>query len=308
MLMPLSVLWAPQNPECNKSDFSCYVDWRDNHCRSSESQWNNPEKYPDLGKVTTDYVEFTVTSQNTQMSKLISSEIHPTEKSKLQKELDPKRIGTFRWYKAAEIARIQYRNNMNKIFSCAVSASRIQVVTQVQKLIQQAGSTEISKQLEKDIQKLKLNSPKNCSPTSSDVMKSYPAAIVRSATTEYCSYLFYNEYLTAQIDQNRTQTFDVETKIGEWGENASLPLNMQEYADLFSSYANQIQSNVARAQSTLPKALVAYREMERTYGVHIMLVIIYDDYLTLRQNLSTYLNAVSQFFEKAENAQSANNQ
>lgn len=83
---------------------------------------------------------------------------------------------------------------------------------------------------------------------------------------------------------------------------------MQEYADLFSSYANQIQSNVARAQSTLPKALVAYREMERTYGVHIMLVIIYDDYLTLRQNLSTYLNAVSQFFEKAENAQSANNQ
>ncbi len=307
LLTPLSVLWAPKNPECNKSDFSCYIDWRDNHCRSPDNGWNDSTKYPDLGKVTNDYAEFTSQGQNAQMSKIISSEIYPSEKTKLQKELDPKRIGTFRGYKTAEIARIQYRNNMNKIFSCSVSASRIQVVTQLQKLIQQAGSKEINEKLKKDIQKLKLNSPKNCSPTSSDTMKSYPAAIVRSATTEYCSYLFYNEYLEAQIDQNQTQVFEIESKIGEWWENASLPSNMWDYANLFTSYSDQIQSNIARAQSTLPKALVAYREMERTYGVHIMLMIIYDDYLTLGQNLSTYLSAVSQFFEKVENAMSANN-
>ena len=48
--------------------------------------------------------------------------------------------------------------------------------------------------------------------------------------------------------------------------------------------------------------------MERTYSVHLMLMIVYDDYLELRQNMNTYLNAVSQLFEKANNAQSANNQ
>lgn len=68
----------------------------------------------------------------------------------------------------------------------------------------------------------------------------------------------------------------------------------------------QIQSDVDRATSTLQKSAVAYREMERTYMLHLMLLIIYDDYLELRQNMNTYLNAVSQLFEKAKNAQSAN--
>lgn len=75
-----------------------------------------------------------------------------------------------------------------------------------------------------------------------------------------------------------------------------------------SSRQLQIQRDIARAVTTLPKAIVAYREMERTYSIHLMLMIVYDDYLELRQNVNTYLNAVSQLFEKANNAQSGNNQ
>lgn len=305
--LPATVLWLPSEPACDKALFSCYVDWRDNYCRSSESPWNAAQSYPELGKVTLDYVEFSAASQNSQIARIKNEEKGPTEKSKLEKELDMKRIGTFAGYKSVEIARIQYRNNMNKIFSCAVVASRIQSIEKVSELIQKAWSTEISKKLTQDANKLKALSPANCATAQNNNTKiDYASAVVRSATTEYCSYRFYNEYLKAQIDQNRTQTFEIETKIGEWWENMSLPPNMQDYANLFSTYTNQVQSNIARAQTTLPKALVAYREMERTYGVHIMLLIIYDDYIELRQNLSTYLNAVSQLFEKAKNAQSAN--
>lgn len=75
--------------------------------------------------------------------------------------------------------------------------------------------------------------------------------------------------------------------------------------DMNSRYV-QIRNDLSRATSTLPKALVAYREMERTYAVHLMLIIIYDDYLELRENLNSYLSTVSQIFEKAKNAQSAN--
>lgn len=69
---------------------------------------------------------------------------------------------------------------------------------------------------------------------------------------------------------------------------------------------NSIQNEMTRAENTLPKALMAYREMQRTYSVHILLVMITDDYLTLRSNLDLYLSNISQLFEKAHNAQDAN--
>ena len=67
-----------------------------------------------------------------------------------------------------------------------------------------------------------------------------------------------------------------------------------------------LRDELVRAETTLPKALIAYREMQRTYGVHILLVMILDDYMTLRNNLDLYLSNISQLFEKANNAQDAN--
>ena len=51
---------------------------------------------------------------------------------------------------------------------------------------------------------------------------------------------------------------------------------------------------------------MAFQEMDRTYVTHLLLVIIYDDYLKLRDNLDKYMSIVSQTFEKAYNAQDAN--
>ncbi len=47
--------------------------------------------------------------------------------------------------------------------------------------------------------------------------------------------------------------------------------------------------------------------MEKVYPTHLMLTIIYDDYIRLRKNLSAYMNASSQLYLKAFNAQDANN-
>lgn len=67
-----------------------------------------------------------------------------------------------------------------------------------------------------------------------------------------------------------------------------------------------MDSERLRAEDTLPRALKAFREMKRTYMPHILLTLIYDDYLELRNNLDLYLSNVSQLFEKAHNAQDAN--
>lgn len=73
-----------------------------------------------------------------------------------------------------------------------------------------------------------------------------------------------------------------------------------------SSYTNKLESERTRANSTVPKAIMAFQEMDRTYITHLLLVIIYDDYLKLRDNLNSYMSIISQTFEKAYNAQDAN--
>ncbi|MFZ2255703.1 MAG: hypothetical protein WAW59_02885 [Patescibacteria group bacterium] len=44
--------------------------------------------------------------------------------------------------------------------------------------------------------------------------------------------------------------------------------------------------------------------MQRTYAAHLLLTIVYDDYVRLRDNLNRYMTPVSQLFEKAYNAMS----
>lgn len=46
--------------------------------------------------------------------------------------------------------------------------------------------------------------------------------------------------------------------------------------------------------------------MDQTYGAHILLVLIYDDYIRLRKAMSGYMNLSSQLYQKANNAQSTN--
>lgn len=140
-----------------------------------------------------------------------------------------------------------------------------------------------------------------------ETLNDYGLALASSATTEYCSYRNYLDYLQENISTNYTEVLNIEKKIGNGGASQSNPTTLESAASAMTVRANQITNDIARANSTLPKALVAYREMERTYPLHIMFLIIYDDYLDLRQNTTTYLNAVSQLFEKANNAQSANN-
>ncbi len=46
--------------------------------------------------------------------------------------------------------------------------------------------------------------------------------------------------------------------------------------------------------------------MDQTYAAHILLQLVYDDYIRLRKALSNYMNLSSQLYQKANNAQSTN--
>ncbi len=67
-----------------------------------------------------------------------------------------------------------------------------------------------------------------------------------------------------------------------------------------------LANEIVRADTTLPKAMATLKEMDYTYSAHILLELIYNDYIRLRKALSSYMNISSQLYQKANNAQSTN--
>lgn len=292
---------------CDSKTFSCYKENLEKYCNASTNEW---KKGPDFGKITEDYADFTSKAQNEKMKSLIENEKNAESKAYLEKMLSSTRIGGFEGYRVVEIARVEYRNNMNRIFSCAVAAGRADQLTKLEEVINKKFPgkwSDIKEKLKKEKERYKnIITGMNCNQnTDGSTNVKIVDKLARSATIEYCSYQYYLDYLDANIKQDFNETLQKEKQIGE-NNTYTIPKNTDAFLQKLTKSIWSIEDELSRAKSILPKAVVAYREMERTYTLHILLVIIYDDYLNLRDNLKSYMNALSQTFEKANNAQDAN--
>lgn len=304
LFLPFSWAWSADLTD--GTAFSDYLSNVDLYCKNPNMPWNKDDL--SFWKITVDYAPFSPELLKNTQSKLISTETDAGEKSRIEASL--RAIGTYEWYRALEVARITYQTNMNRIFSCAVVSSRYEKINKLIEIIKKVFSWEKSSDILKKIEKERLRYDRlrttmNCG-LNSDDSSSYRIMdrLSASATTEYCNYLYYTDYLRAQLENNASETSRIDVALAE----KSGPQSTTDRAlSVLSSRQQSIEQDLARATDTLPKALVAYREMERTYALHLVLVLIYDDYLKLRDNIDLYLSAVSQLFEKAFNAQDKNN-
>jgi hypothetical protein len=196
---------------------------------------------------------------------------------------------------------------MNKIFACAIIASRQDKLQKLREVIKgKNGASDIEKSLEKEEKRYaSLMANMNCNQNKTDSASDKVAdRLASSAAKEYCKYTHYLDYLEANITSDFTEAMKIDAKIT--GTGAASPNTTDDAAKRMSSRISVLENERTRAQDTVPKAVMAFQEMDRTYIVHLLLVVIYDDYLKLREHLNTYLSIVSQTFEKAFNAQDAN--
>ena len=98
---------------------------------------------------------------------------------------------------------------------------------------------------------------------------------------------------------------NVEKAIGT-GSGTTIARDSEAWTKSYNNYATALETEIHRADATLPRAIRTFMDMEKAYPAHLMLAIIYDDYIRLRNNLSTYMNASTQTYLKAYNAQDAN--
>ena len=231
-----------------------------------------------------------------------------SEKNRLLEDLDPSRIGDYSGFKTLEIARTGYRSNMNSLFACAVVASRIQTVDTLQTIIKEkvtSKNSEILEKLKREANNLKETQSKLLCNPDMDNSKEIISKLANSSTKQYCYYRHYLDYLNSNIINNLHSVLEVEKNIWQWS-GTIIPKNTEEWAQISPIYYRDISREINKSNKVLPKAIASFWEMDQTYGAHILLVIIYDDYIRLRKALSTYMNLSSQIYQKAYNAQSTN--
>ncbi len=254
-----------------------------------------------------DYPELNAQAVNSAMEKWKSStELGTNEILRLKTDLDPITIGEYSGFKTLEVARIGYRTRMNSAFTCAVVSSRQKTITELQKIIATKIKTknyEIVKKLELEWDKLVRESNKlKCHPTENIEMITN---LVNTTTRQYCHYRHYLGYLDSSINANLRDIQVIEQKIGKWS-GTQIAKTTEEWTQIAPRYPRDLANEILRADTTLPKAIRTFQEMDQTYGAHILLTFIYNDYIELRKSLSNYMNISSQLYQKAHNAQSTN--
>ncbi len=236
----------------------------------------------------------------------------PEEQERLRSELDATRIANLETFKTLEIVRIDYRNTMNSVFGCAVIQSRESMLENLIKEIAKkypSPQSEIQQKLKREWERLKIQKEAlSCIDQSGEKDTPQSTRVINSAVRQYCHYDAYLRYLRDNLNKNNDFMLTLDASIGRAaGDPTANPPDTARWAAIIAQRGELITTEILRAKTVLPRAIEAFREMERTYTMHLMLVIIYDDYLRFRENLATYFNAVTQLMEKMQNAQIPNN-
>jgi hypothetical protein len=258
------------------------------------------------------YSELTKVAIEKRIQNIVNAQRSPEEQERIERDLEIGRIANLETFKVLEVARVDYRTAMNNVFGCAVIQSREDMLKNLINEISKkypTPQTEIKEKLRIEWEKLKIQKDNlSCIDQSWEKNTPQSTRLVNSSIRQYCHYDAYLRYLRSYLDKENTKMLELESSIGKApGEKIVLPTNTEVWTREIAKRSEYISSEIARAKLVLPRALEAFREMERTYRMHLMLVIIYDDYLRLRDNLSTYFNAVTQLMEKMLNAQLQNN-
>lgn len=313
-LAPIPSLYAVNlNDSCDIKTFSCYEQHVESICNAKDDPfkdkwWVGPDLWALKSMASCKYPEITKDKLNSAIDCVQSLE--SSDSTALQDGITKEKFGSANEtaFRAVEFARLMYRRNMNSIFSCGVIASRWAKLDSLNSILSgKQGASEIQKSIEKERKRYEtlsnqMTCDENRPPNSATGVVE---RLMKSSMKEYCRYTYYLDYLDANLRENFSSVSNTETQIGN-GNTSKPATNTTSAQKELISRGKMIEDERKRANEVLPKAIVAFQEMDRTYVVHVMLTFLYDDYLKLRGQLNTYLTQIGQTFEKAFNAQDDN--
>lgn len=213
-----------------------------------------------------------------------------------------------------EKSSILYKERMNAVFGCAVLNTRLRIHKKLSQDFKPSGSNiirrleETSRQIEARMKEKSCRNVALSGEEGSDI--SLMPALIRSATLEYCNYRYYLGYVDHTVKNRLWNVIQAEEKMRSWW-TTSDPKAVVERFPSVENAANAIleasertENEIAKTRMVYDEAFDAYREFERNYASHVLLVLIEDRYLLLREYLRDTMNPIGQVIYKASNATS----
>lgn len=308
LMLPVGAFASTENPPTGMEykNYKFYEQSAKTACDTPNAPWGKNNSLLPIPQ----YPELSSSAVNAQIERLQNQEsLSDEEKRRLQNEATLQRIGNFSGFKTLEVARLQYRSTMNGIFACGIISSRLSILDDFREAMSASSSTrksEIQNQLDKEQKRLENERDKLKCNSAGASKTDFMAEMVNSSTRQYCHYRHYLTYLETNLESDLQAIEKMEKEIGQ-GNGTQVSITSEEFVESYNRYTNALSREITRADTTLPRAIRAYKEMEKVYPTHLMLTIIYDDFIRLRANLAKYMNASTQTYLKAYNAQDANN-
>lgn len=212
-----------------------------------------------------------------------------------------------------EKASLVYKERMNSLYACAVLNAKYKIHTRLVKEFKPEG-TNIVRNLKQATQQieslLKQKSCKNISKEEGEGSElSVKRSLIRSTTMEYCNYRHYLKYVDDNVKNQLSRVIQNEDKLRAQrvaqpdAPNDRFP-SSESMATALGDVTFRAANEIAHTQRVFDDAFDAYRDFEQTYASHILLVLIEDRYLMIREYLRDTMNPIGQVIYKASNASS----
>ncbi len=212
-----------------------------------------------------------------------------------------------------EKASLLYKERMNAVYACAVLNAKYKIHTRLVKQFKPEG-TNIVRKLEQATQQIEAQmTTRGCRNVSKEEGEgselSVKRSLVRGSIIEYCNYRHYLDYVDFNVRNQLSEVIKNENKMrGSSAANPNAPddrfPSSESIATAIGDIGNRTTNEIAHTQKVFDDAFDAYREFEQTYGSHILMVMIEDRYLMIREYLRDTMNPIGQVIYKASNAQS----
>lgn len=212
-----------------------------------------------------------------------------------------------------EMASSLYKERMNAVYACAVLNAKYKIHTRLVKQFKPEG-TNIVRKLEQATQKIEAQlTTRGCRNVSKEEGEgselSVKRSLIRGSIIEYCNYRHYLDYVDFNVRNRLSDVIKTENamraaRTGKPTESNDRFPSSESIATAIGEIGIRTAGEISHTQRVFDDAFDAYREFEQNYASHILMVLIEDRYLMIREYLRDTMNPIGQVIYKASNAQS----
>ncbi|MDD2566064.1 MAG: hypothetical protein PHZ26_05180 [Candidatus Gracilibacteria bacterium] len=201
--------------------------------------------------------------------------------------------------KPLEQAKVVYTETQNAIYNCAILRTKLKIGKSILELIKNNDTSNITQKINSQNATIEKElSDNNCNPQGK-IDTSLKKVLLENFTYHYCNYRFYLNYLSTFPTYNISES-QISNKVQKPGQDR---YNTANALTNLRKQSNLVIKEIEHSKQIYNISFSAFSELENTYGLHILLLLIYDDYVQIKKNFSKILNPISQLMYKIPQAQ-----